>query len=660
MPEINWLSDIAEIPNKAVDPLAEVVMTRFNAAVAWQSIETVGSIPLRQSLENCFNQQHGVLSCVDKQRAEALGVDAVVNLTALKSGVAQAYMADALASGTAELPWVISPTPRPDISPASQQEVLQEIKLVLMQGGVQNGNQLVEMIRFMKKVQQRQEKEKAEAAANEMMLLMADQAAEGGFYRALNDFIQYFPVYPFAVFVGPYITRAPRLIWGQSKPRMATEVFPVFRAISPFDFVYSPDSPDTQRGTAVFTRTLWTRKQLLDAAQLPSYLQKNVLDVLKEADTNVDMNLSWLSRAPDSPKRNLSMWSSNVAPAEVLTHYGLMSGRELQKYGFSGLDDKDFYNSEISMINHRIIQVKIPTDSKLQVRPIYTASFYRTSGDRIAGDSIATRLRDVERAYHASLQYLMRNAHNASAPLCEADYRRLSKNMTDSDLGHVVPGMMYLSESDPSNSNTPALKFFNIPSNLPAYVQLMDYFSSLADRITNLPAALHGEPQGTGAMRTFRGMATLQGNATRALNMAVSNISEGIFVPLGELLYDTNMIYSRDASIKGDSRIVAKGVEGLLKKEMEKQSAMEILQIMGAVGAQLGNMMNIGPVISWSLQKLMGAMGVPPDVLAQMSMPPPGGPATGMPGAGPNPEGGFPEPQGAPMGVGGEYCLIGG
>lgn len=622
MADINWLQEVPseDISVNAVDPLGDEVIRRFNGAVAWQSSEMVNGIPLRQCLQNCWEQLNGVMSAEDRERAEALGVNAMVNLTALKCGIANAYLTDSLTSGTSQLPWVIQPTPRPDISPVAADEILQELKTALFAGGIQSGAQMVEAIKMLKKVQKRREEEKAKKSAEEMTLLIEDQCVEGGFQRALTDLLQYFPVYPYAVFAGPYITRAPRIVWGKNKPRIATEVFPTFRAISPFDFCYSPDSPDTQRGTCVFTRTLWTRRELLDAAQMASYLRDNVLEVLTQCDTNPDFNLSWLSRSPDDPKRNLSLWSSNVAPIEVLTHYGVMSGRELSKYNFSGLNDTEFYNCEIAMAGYRVIQVRVISDPRMQTRPIYTASFYRTGGDRIAGDGIAQRLRDIERAYISCLQYLMRNAANASAPLCEADYRRLSKYMTDEDLGHVVPGLMYLSESDTAN-NSPALRFFNIPSNIPAYAQLMEMFMQLADRVSNIPASLHGEAVGSGAMRTFRGMSMLQGNATKALHAAVTNLSDGVFMPLGTNLYNTNMLYAKDSDVKGDSQILAKGVEGLLQKEMEKQSAMELLQVVGAVGAQLGQTVNLGGVVSWAVQKLVSSMGVPDDIVDSMRAP---------------------------------------
>ena len=644
---IKWMGEIEDIPKKAVDPLSDEVMRRFNAAVAQQSSELVNGKPLRRVLQECWEQQNGVLSCEDKERMDALGVDATVNMTALKTGIANAYLNDALTSGTTQLPWMILPTPRPDISPESKDEILATLKQGLFSGAFATGQSMFDVIRTAKAVMKRREEEKAKKAADEMMLLIEDQCSEGGFSRALTDFLQYFTVYPYAVFTGPYIVRAPRLIWGKNKPRLNTDVYPIFRAVSPFDFAYSPDSPDTQRGTCVFTRTLWTRKELLDCAKLPSYIKQNVLDVLEQSDINPDFDLNWLSRAPDDPARDLSLWSSNVAPIEVLTHYGLMSGRELSKYGFNNLEDLEFYNCEIAMAGYRVIRVQVMSDPKMNTRPVYTASFYRTGGDRIAGDGIAKRIRDVERAYHACLGYLMRNAANSSAPLCEADYKRISEYLTENDLGNVVPGMMYMVNSDVTNSNQPALRFFNVPSNIPAYAQLMEMFMQLADRITNIPASLHGEAVGSGAMRTFRGMNLLQGNATKALRASVDNIANGVFDHLGHLLYNINMLYAEDPAVKGDSHIVTRGAEGLLQKEMEKQSAMEILQLVGSVGAQLGGMVNIAPVVGWSIKKLVGSMGVPDDIIDQMgqlSVPAMAG--SGM-GDNPNPNPAPPSPTGA-------------
>lgn len=649
---IRWMNEVSieDLPKKAVDPLAAEVLRRFNGAVAWQSAELVNGKPLRTVLEECWMQQNGIMSADARERAAELGTNVYVNLTALKADVANAYLNDALtSSGNSSLPWVIQPTPRPDISPVAQDEVFVRIRSMIEQQAFnEDPAALVDAIRQAKREMFEQESEKAQKSADAMTKLMEDQCAEGGFDRALTDFLQYFPIYPFAVFAGPYVTKAPRLIWGRNKPRLADEVYATFRALNPFDFCYSPDSPDTQRGTCIFTRTRWTRRELKNAATMPGYLHENVLKVLKDADnSNVDFNLSWLSRSPDDSRRTMALWASDVQPIEVLTHYGFFSGRELMKYNFFNLDEHEYYNAQLSLVNGRVIEVKVFSDPKMATRPVYTASFYRTGGDRIAGDSIAQRMRDVERAYIACLMYLMRNAANASAPLCEADYKRIQRYMGENELGQLVPGSMYLVDSDFSNGNQPAFRFTDIPSNMPAYAQLLEMFMQLADRVTNIPAALHGEAVGSGAMRTFRGMSMLQGNAVKALHAAVENIANGVFRPFGELLYNTNMLYSHDVDVKGDSQIVTKGADGLLQKEMERQSAMEILQVVGSAASGLGQMVNLGPVVEWSLMKLLGSMGVPDNILGQVQASPMSPPVgdMGTAAGGPNPA--PPSPDGA-------------
>ena len=619
---IRWMREVSieELPKKAVDPLAAEVLRRFNGAIGWQSAELVNGKPLRTVLEQCWMQQNGIMAADAKERAEELGTNVYVNLTALKADVANAYLNDALtSSGNSSLPWVIQPTPRPDISPVAQDEVFIRIRSMIEQQAFnEDPAALVAAIRQAKREMFEQESDKAQKSADAMTRLMEDQCAEGGFDRALTDFLQYFPIYPFAV--------------------------STFRAISPFDFVYSPDSPDTQRGTCIFTRTLWTRRELLNAAKMPGYIHDSVLKVLDDADkSNVDFNLSWLSRSPDDARRNMALWASDVQPIEVLTHYGFFSGRELMKYNFFDLEDTEYYNAQLSLVNGRVIEVKVFSDPKMSTRPVYTASFYKTGGDRIAGDSIAQRMRDVERAYIACLMYLMRNAANASAPLCEADYKRIQRYLGESELGQLVPGSMYLVDSDYGNGNQPAFRFTDIPSNMPAYAQLLEMFMQLADRVTNIPAALHGEAVGSGAMRTFRGMSMLQGNAVKALHAAVENIANGVFRPFGELLYNTNMLYSHDVDVKGDSQIITKGADGLLQKEMERQSAMEILQVVGSAASGLGQMVNLAPVVEWSLMKLLGSMGVPDNILGQVNAVPPQGMGTVTGGPNPAP----PSPDGA-------------
>jgi hypothetical protein len=143
-------------------------------------------------------------------------------------------------------------------------------------------------------------------------------------------------------------------------------------------------------------------------------------------------------------------------------------------------------------------------------------------------------------------------------------------------------------------------------------------FMEMAHVVTNIPAALHGTAVGSGANRNARGMFNLQSNALKSLQSAVANIDETVFQPMGELLYAYNMLYEDDDSIKGDSKVAAQGVQGLLAREMSRNNALEILQLVGAVGAQLGD--TASPLVDWALRQTLTAMRVPDEIAAQISM----------------------------------------
>lgn len=603
----DYASEI-EVPNDARDKLATVVARRFNDAVRWQSQERVGGVPLRMVLRQCYDQYHGILSPTEQKIIDDIGVDAHVNLSAMKAGVVQSYLAESLIQA-GQLPWTIQPTPVPDLSDSGELMVAQSVQQSVEQGF---RGDLRSLVYSLKSEAARKELEHAQDIADNMMKLITDQCAEGGWNRAMFGFINNFCVYPYAVLAGPIPTRRVRMQWSGETLRPKYETFYEFKSISPWDFWWSPDSPDTQRGTGIFIRQRWTRQQLLDAVKMTSYIGENIIKVLDDANRN-DFRYHWISNNPEQTDSQVLSWRDNDTTIDILIHWGYFSGRELSKYGVPGLEDNEFYNAMVTMCGRHIIQVLVEKNPTLNKRPVFTASFYTTQ-DRIPGESIPQRLRDVERCYETCLRYLISNAYYGSAPITEADYARVSKYMSDEDIGRIIPGSMYFSDPELGNA-TPAFKYYSLPNNMAAFQNALVYFMDLADRVTNIPAALHGTAQGSGANRTFRGAAMLQSNAVKAIQSAVFNIDEFVYKPLGELLYNYNMIYSKDQTVKGDCKIMARGVTALLQKETDRQNSYEILQMVASAGQQLAALPNGAKIVQWALKNVFQNMGVPKELL---------------------------------------------
>lgn len=613
----DYARDNIELPVASLDKIARIVISRFNEAARWQGMEIVGGKSLKEVMRDCYEQYNGILCPADREIVDELGVNAYVNITAMKSGLVQSYLLESLVHAN-QIPWAIEPTPVVSLSRENEELAVQEL-MATMQASQGTELDLISLARNIKDNLMRTEQDHAKTCAENMERLITDQCMEGDWNNAMYSFTADFTVYPFAVLQGPVPVVRARPVWKGNTYTIKQEVFYEFKSVSPWDFWYSPDSPDTQRGTGVFVRQRWTRRQLLDAMRLPSYNADAIKTVLEES-SRADYIFRWLSENPEQPDDKILQWNDCTATIDVLIHYGYFRGSELRDYGISDVEDIEFYNAQITVIGKHTIQVMVQKNPNLNIRPIFTSSFYKTQ-NRIPSFSIAQRVRDVERAYMSSLRYLMMNAYNASGPITEADYTRLAKYMSNEDINKIVPNTIYLASADVPTAN-PALRFYTVPSAMPQYQSLMTYFMDLADKVTNIPAALHGTAVGSGANRTFRGAAMLQGNAVKAIQASVANIDQYIFKPMGELLYNYNMVYSDDDSVKGDCKITACGATGLMQREINRQNSYEILQLVGSAGQQIMQLPKGTEIITWALKNVLGNMGIPKDLLnAKDSMP---------------------------------------
>ena len=629
-----------EVPAKADDPIAAITSQRWNDAVFWRSHERVGGESLNTVLNNCYDQREGILAACDAALVEDLGVDLYVNISGLKVSALVAWLRDLLIN-TSELPFTISPTPRPELSDMGREHVLHQVKQQLFAQGFDGD--LMQLTRQLKYEQSRLEMNASQDAADKMYKLIKDQCVQGNFRNALLKFINDFATYPFAVMHGPVPTMVTQNEWSGNTLKAKNSVQFQFRPASVFDTFWTSDSRDAQTGTATMIRERMTKAELYKCLKMKSYIHDNVVKVLEDCISG-RMDTLWLSRNREQPTPFEGGPWRDGDTVEVIRHYGLLSGKELKKYGITGLEDNDYYESTVSVIGKYTIQVYINPNPNVNIRPLYMTSFEQT-GDRIPGISICQKVRDIERAYLATLRFMMVNAGLAAGPIGEVDYSRIQRYMAPEDVGNLAALTMYPVDPDMGAGNRPAHHFHNVPSNMGAFMQVGQYFMDLADRITQIPASLHGEPVGTGANRTFRGMAMLYGNAIKPIQSAITNMDDGLFAPMGNLMYNYNMRYSTDNSVKGDAKVAAQGATGLIQKEVQKQTAMDTLQLVATAGAAAQGMVDPG-VVKWAINTALRASGVPTEVLEQGAQPPaqqqtqapqPGNPAAMPPAAAPQP-----------------------
>lgn len=567
---------------EVVDSLAFMVKNDYDVAVKHRNMHKFGDFTASEILNQCHDQYYGAIPC---DIAEVFGNMPQINLTQLKVSALNAWLRDLL-FGSGGVPFTLEPTPIPELNESIEQETLMRVKEILFAesdvGLPVTPADMVDLINKEKEAVREISFAAAQKACSLMEEQMWDQCLDGGYKTAFLQFLQDFCIYPYAVLEGPTPEIRVNYVWSGDRLKPKEEVVYAVNRISPFDFFWSPDSTNAQDGSYVIVRKRYSRKQLVQMAKMSSYLRKNVVAALEHfSDQNT--NMDWLSSNPE--EQNRIPWD-NKSPLEVLKYYGAVRGDILKEYGMTGLNDNAYYECIIHTLAHFTLKVVINPNPNASLRPIYVTSYEKT-GNGIVGYGIAQKIREVERTFHACLRGLIKNMEFSSGPIGEVDFSRIQQWITDDEVGSVEPYTINPVDPDPSNGGRTAYSFHNFPSNIGALQNLCQWFLSLADIITQIPASIHGQPVGTGANRTFRGMSMLYGNALKGVQSGITNIDDDVVSKFATSLYLLNLRYNPRKDIKGDAKVVARGSSGLMERELKKNDVLEAAQIVASL-AQTG------------------------------------------------------------------------
>jgi hypothetical protein len=402
-------------------------------------------------------------------------------------------------------------------------------------------------------------------------------------------------------------------------------------------------------------------KRALSAARGQKYWLNQGIDRVLEMYSRGTIN--WLTETVDAnPEidRRLQTIADDMT-IDAIDHYGLLSGKELRPYGFSA-DDKTFYEARIVMAGYVTLAVRVVGEPNAQLRP-YHSSSYEKLGEQFWNQCPVMKLRAVQRSANAALRSQIRNMAFSSGPMAEIDYSRVQRFTSKlEDLARIEPFQARLVDPDMMNGGRPAYQFTNVPATVLPLLRTIEYYMKLADDVSNIPSYAQGETGLQGAGRTFRGFAAVFAQALKVFKMPIQNMDVDIFQPFAQMLYDHNMVYSDDDSVKGDAKVFARGAQGLVEREMAEQKQLETLQI---VSTMAPSFIQVAPkeaqdALKFVMGKALQVLGVPiesfgynPDLAASIRREtnlPAAGSATPIPGIGntPSPDASPLAPQGAP------------
>lgn len=535
-----------------------------------------------ERLLKCKRQIEGEYEPDIKQAIKAMGGSEIfMMITAQKKHDLKSWLLDILKpTGPKDRLFSLSPTPIPDLPPEVEQEMthrvmnglMQELTMRVAASGEQiDDRQINELMGAMMDDAREKIKvavnEKGVEVAERMAVKIDDQMVEGKWYRIFKDVIDDFCSYPSAIMKCPVVKRkkrkfyAPDPVTGKWGIQVKKQVTAGFSRVSPFDFFPGPDTNiDDEGQIAGYTweRHRYSRKQVSNLIGTPGYKEGPIRRVLQTYKENGLREWLW----SDSERERLE-YRDNFHTSELidaLEFYGPVRGELLLDWGMEAekVPDPDMdYEITAIMIGNEVIKAVVEPD-KLDRKPYLVSSFEKIPGS-IWGKSLPERLEDTQSMCNVSARSLHNNVAIASGPLVEADIDR-------TDVDGISPWMVIRSTNNQMNSGK-AVNFYNVPMHANELMQVYNQFKKEADNQSGIPAFAHGDTAVGGAGNTSSGLSMMMSAAGRGIKASVSNIDIDIIVEGTERMYDFNMLYDEDESIKGDARVKAGGSASMIAKE---------------------------------------------------------------------------------------------
>ena len=568
--------------------------------------------------------------------ADVDGVDVDANIIAPIVRGVKSLLRDILGNDY-DAPFTVVATPVATLPADVEQRLVEEISRQYPQiaGMVQSPGQLDQFLEVARNSAVLAMNREAAKRARSMEQKVKDATTEGGFTSAFDAFLTNFLTYPYAVLKSPSPQVKTWKEWDGYQVVATTEVVNTVENISPFDFGWAPNATNVESSEFLWERRAIGADELLDNTGPEGYDPEMVNRVLKElpyghvepyddgSDVPKEVDESLLDPVDTSEPEKVGYY-------DAIGFYGRIHGKDLEAFGIEVEDDRRWYEAIVWTINDIPVQATLNPDPA-GARPFHVSA-YETMPGRIAGTSVAMKLKDVQRVCRATVRALVRNMAYASGVIGEVEVDRLADS---EDPRLLQANVMRLVNNSRMGGSSTAYHFHNIDSHAGELMGVFDKFYSMAFELIGIPRIAFGGVEGLGTIgRTSGGIAAVMNQASKTLKDALRNLEADVVVPVVQGFIDWENQYGDDPAVKGDIRAYARGVSGILERETQRERLGWALQ-------SIAPLVSGGMVPQEAVLRLLYALfqshgidteGILPDFDGQAAMSSDLG-AGGMPGA---------------------------
>lgn len=603
---------------KAITGLASFIRGRFQQFKNHRDSEGISN-----RITTALRQYDGRYSASKLAEIKQFGGSEVFSrLTTVKCRGATAMLRDVFL-GT-ERTWALDPTPVPT-TPENVMASIDQLVGMEVVSFAQSGQQIdpnliadrrAQLFDAAQKAAVRKAKKDAERAGK----YIDDMLVEGGFYRALQDFLVDLPIFPYAVMKGPTVRMATQIKWVNGTVQDSTLPKMFWNRVSPDNVWFTPGASNI-RESSVIEKIKVSRSDLNSLIGLPGYFEDAIRSVLNDYGKGL---IDWIDgidsevaalESKENPQTNVSEL------IDTLEFHGPVQGKYLKELGFTDQQvpdpDRD-YHVVAWLIGNYIIKAQINPNPKAN-KPYYTTAFETVPGSMI-GHGIPEIINDIQDVANACLRSLVNNMSISSGPQVAINEDRLSPN---TDGNSLYPWKRWRFITDPMGSQAPPIDFFQPTSNASELLAVYKEMQNIADETSAIPRYITGSEKVGGAASTASGLSMLMNNASKVLQNVAASIDHDVIEPALQDLYDLILLTDTSGLFRGDESIVVRGVSIAQKRETDRARRLEFLQMT----ANPVDMSIVGPdgraKVLRSIADDLGMKGVdivPPDeeVMAKM------------------------------------------
>lgn len=544
-------------------------------------------MPIHRQMIKALRQRNGEYE-PDKlaKIRDTNGSEVYMMITEVKCRAAESWLRDILLD-SGEPPWDLESTPLPDLDEQQQQHVEQlyaeQMMMVLQSTGVLPNSLEAERLRNMMEQEYRFElMRRAQDRADRMKNKISDQLAEGGWIETVNEFITDLVTFPCAFIKGPVVRRQRTLAYAVSpegvlQVQPTERLAPEYERVDPFRIYPEPGITNLNDGF-LFEHHKLSRSDLADLKGVNGYDSNAIASLLERGPGSTWVFTDVETQKEDQEKKYSTTFNPNQ-PYDALEFWGKVSGRMLREWGMdeeSVPDPDKEYDANVWVVGNYVIKAVLNADP-LGEKPYTKTSFIKTPG-AFWGRGIPEIIEDVQNICNAAARALVNNMGIASGPQVEMNIDRLPANES---LSRMHPWKIWQVTQDPLGAPQPAIRFFQPNDNSAQLMAVYQQFSKLADDHSGIPAYIYGDTDVKGAGRTASGLSMLMGSAGKGIRQVIMHIDNDIIRKVVQRQFVFNMRFDDDQSIKGDVRVVAKGVVNLAVKETVNMRRLEFLNATG-------------------------------------------------------------------------------